>query len=278
MSDRRASVEDGRTLDALQSRVTKCRACPRLVRWREKVACDKRSGFADEEYWGRPVPGFGDPEARLLIVGLAPAAHGANRTGRMFTGDRSGEWLYEALHRAGFASAPESVSRNDGLRLEGAFVTATVRCAPPGNRPSPDERARCRPFLEAELDHFLPDLRCIVALGGYAFDHVVRVLRDRGLPVPSPRTRFGHGTEVVVGGTLTLLASYHPSQRNTFTGTLMREAFDGIWSRARMLVEEAVRPGSSAPRARKLGRRPAGPPPAGVRTTTTPGSSSAGDP
>jgi len=232
-----------RDLERLEERIIRCDACPRLVAWREEVAETKRAAFRDETYWGRPVPGFGDPDARLLILGLAPAAHGANRTGRMFTGDRSGEWLYRALYRAGFASAPESRARGDGLRLHGAFITATVRCAPPANRPHPQEREACRAFLDAELDHFLPRLRCIVALGGVAFDQALRVLRDRGLPVPRPKSRFGHGTEVPIGPELRLLGSYHPSQQNTFTGTLTEEAFDTVWARARRVVEDEEEPG-----------------------------------
>ena len=163
----------------LSARVAGCQRCPRLVEWRELVARDKRTAFASEEYWGRPVPGFGDPDAWLLIVGLAPAAHGANRTGRMFTGDRSGDWLYGALHRAGFASQDTSTSRDDGLKLSGAYVTAAVRCAPPDNKPLTAERDACRPFLEAELD-LLSKLRVIVALGGFAYSVVLRLLRDRG--------------------------------------------------------------------------------------------------
>jgi uracil-DNA glycosylase len=223
-------------LATLREQVIRCRACPRLVEWREKVAREKRAAFRDEDYWGRPVPGFGDPHARLLIVGLAPAAHGANRTGRMFTGDRSGDWLFGALHRAGFASRPSATHRDDGLRLQDAFLTATLRCAPPGNRPRPAERKNCRPFLEAEFDHFLPRIRCVVALGGYAWGHVLRILRDRGLSVPSPRPSFGHGAEVSLAEGPTLLASYHPSQQNTFTGTLTEKAFDEVWARARELV------------------------------------------
>ncbi len=224
-------------LERLATKVAACRACPRLVAWRETVAHEKRAAYREEEYWGRPVPGFGDASGRLLIVGLAPAAHGANRTGRMFTGDRSGDWLYGALHRFGFASQPNATSRDDGLRLTDAFVTAAVRCAPPDNRPRPDERAMCRPFLERELEHFFPRLRCIVALGQYAYDHVLRLLRDRGVEVPSPKPRFAHGTQVPLGSSLWLLSSYHPSQQNTFTGKLTVEAFDEIWRRARALLD-----------------------------------------
>ncbi len=240
-----ALVEAG--LDALGREVVACRACPRLVAWREKVAREKRAAYRDEEYWGRPVPGFGDPAARLLIVGLAPAAHGANRTGRMFTGDRSGDWLFGALHRAGFASRAEAVSRDDGLELLGAWLTAGVRCAPPDNRPSAAERKRCRPFLERELELLLPRLACIVALGGFAWSHVLRILADRGAGVPSPRPKFGHRAEVEVAragvdgggeGPITLLGSYHPSQQNTFTGRLTEEAFDRVWARARVLVAD----------------------------------------
>jgi uracil-DNA glycosylase family 4 len=244
-------------LEALEEDVVGCRKCPRLVAWREKMAREKRAAFEDQEYWGRPVPGFGDPGAWLLIVGLAPAAHGANRTGRMFTGDRSGDWLFRALHRAGFASQPEGRSRDDGLRLIGCWLTASVRCAPPDNRPEPSERKRCRPYLEREVDALLPGLKGIVALGGYAYRHVMRIFRDRGWDVPSPMPDFGHGLELELGpppdaggadGTdggatgrrrggapLTLLTSYHPSQQNTFTGTLTEEMFDRVWERARRL-------------------------------------------
>ncbi len=251
-------------LEALAEDVVGCFRCPRLVEWRERVAREKRAAFADEEYWGRPVPGFGDPDAWLLIVGLAPAAHGANRTGRMFTGDRSGNWLFRALHRAGLANRPTSVARGDGLRLIGAWLTAAVRCAPPGNRPRPSERRNCRSYLEREMD-ILTEVRTIVSLGGYAWTHVLRVLRDRGAPVPSPKPSFEHGAEVRIpawqephreegqprdgaeGGlfgtrSLTLLASYHPSQQNTFTGVLTEEMFDAVWRRARELGDE---PGAS---------------------------------
>ncbi len=227
-------------MESLHREVVECRACPRLVAWREEVAREKRAAFRDEEYWGRPVPGFGDPAARLLIVGLAPAAHGANRTGRMFTGDRSGDWLFRALHRAGFATRAEATHRCDGLELVDAYLTASVRCAPPANRPTPDERDNCRPFLERELDHFLPGLQCIVALGGFAWTHLLRILTDRGVALPSPRPKFGHGAEVALEEGLHLLASYHPSQQNTFTGMLTEEAFHEVWSRARELVAPHV--------------------------------------
>jgi len=205
------------------------------VQWREDVARDKRAAFRDETYWGRPVPGFGDPEARVLVVGLAPAAHGANRTGRMFTGDRSGDWLYRALHRAGFASQPDSADRDDGLRLSDCFVTAAVRCAPPANKPTPEERDACAPWLDAELD-LLRRVRVIVALGSFGWTQTLRILERRSVAIPRPRPRFGHGVEVPLAGGPTLIASYHPSQQNTFTGTLTEEMFDGIWLRARALA------------------------------------------
>lgn len=222
-------------LARLRERVIECRRCPRLVEWRERVAREKRAAFRDEEYWGRPVPAFGDPDPRVLVVGLAPAAHGANRTGRMFTGDRSGDWLYGALHRAGFANQPESDHRGDGLRLTDVLVTAAVRCAPPANKPGPAERDACRPFLEEELD-LTPGVSVLVTLGRFAYDQTMRILKDRGLPVPVPRPAFGHGAEVPLEGGPTVLASYHPSQQNTFTGTLTREMFDAVWSRARELM------------------------------------------
>jgi len=220
-------------LAAIQREVVECRRCPRLVAWREQVAQEKRAAFLDEEYWGRPGPAFGDPHAGILVVGLAPAAHGANRTGRMFTGDRSGDWLYRALHRAGLASQPGSTSRGDGLELKGVLITAAVRCAPPANKPTPTERDACRLWLERELD-VLGGVRCVVTLGAFAFDQTLRIYGDRGLGVPRPRPRFGHGVEVPLeGGGPTVVASYHPSQQNTFTGTLTEEMFDAIWSRAK---------------------------------------------
>ena len=230
-----------RELAALEHEITLCRRCPRLVAWREQVAREKRAAFRDQEYWGRPVPGFGDPDARILVVGLAPAAHGANRTGRMFTGDRSGDWLYAALHRAGLANQAESVDRADGLRLSGVLVTAGVRCAPPANKPTPAERDNCRPWLEAELD-LLPRVRVFVALGSFAFDQTLRILGNRGnrgnrgAGVLSPKPRFGHLAEVEVGDGRAVLASYHPSQQNTFTGKLTAEMFDQVWARARELA------------------------------------------
>ena len=208
--------------------VEACRLCPRLVAWREEVGRQKRAAYRDEDYWARPVPGFGDPDAHLLVVGLAPAAHGANRTGRMFTGDRSGEWLYRALHRAGYANRPDSVRRGDGLTLTGAWITAPVKCAPPANKPAPDERDRCRPFLRREMDA-LANLRVIVALGAFAYQAMARELGLR------PRPRFGHGAEAELDDGRTLLCSFHVSQQNTFTGRLTAEMLDAVFDRARVL-------------------------------------------
>jgi uracil-DNA glycosylase len=222
-------------LDELERHVTACRRCPRLVEWRERVAADKRVSFRDEEYWGRPVPAFGDPDASILVVGLAPAAHGANRTGRMFTGDRSGDWLYRALHRAGLASQPTSTSGDDGLTLREVLITAAVRCAPPANKPTPAERDACRSWLEAELD-VLESVRVIVTLGAFAHAQTLRVLSGRGVALPKPRPRFEHLGEVSLEGGPTVLASYHPSQQNTFTGTLTEPMFDRVWARARELA------------------------------------------
>jgi len=223
-----------RSMDALQARITQCHLCSRLVEWREQVAVEKRAPFRDDEYWGRPVPSFGDPNARVLVVGLAPAAHGANRTGRMFTGDRSGDWLYGALHRAGFANQPRATAVDDGLELQDVFVSAAVRCAPPANKPTVQERDACRPWLDEELN-LLAQLRVVVVLGSFSYIQALKVLGDRGLDVPKPRPRFGHGVEVDLGA-LTLIASYHPSQQNTFTGKLTEPMFDGIWQRARALT------------------------------------------
>ena len=221
-------------LSVLEREVIKCQLCPRLVEWRRRVAAEKRASFRDEEYWGKAVPGFGDPAARLLIIGLAPAAHGANRTGRMFTGDRSGDWLYRALYRAGFATQPEAKDRADGLELKDAWVTATVRCAPPGNKPTTQERETCRPYLESELDLF-DSARVIVTLGGFAFTSLLRIQRARGASIDRPMPKFRHGVEVEIDGKV-LLASYHPSQQNTFTGTLTEPMFDAIWARAAELI------------------------------------------
>ena len=246
--------------------VVDCRLCPRLVEHRERIAREKRAAFAAQRYWGRPVPGFGDAKARLLLVGLAPAAHGANRTGRMFTGDRSGDWLYRALRRAGFANQARSVARDDGLELRDAYVTAAVRCAPPGNRPTPAERENCRPYLEREIDLVDasgPGIRVIVPLGQFAYDQVLRIYRARGYPVPSPKPRFAHGREFPLGPPAGagdgvsrstaadataasrqardpfLLASYHPSQQNTFTGTLTEGMLDTLFARAREILDAA---------------------------------------
>ena len=216
------------SLERLTAEIVGCRACPRLVAWRESVARGKRAAFRDQEYWGRPVPGFGDARASVLVVGLAPAAHGGNRTGRVFTGDRSGDWLFAALHRAGFANQPESVAADDGLRLTGAYVAAAVRCAPPANKPTPAERDACQPYLEREIA-LLGDLRVIVALGRFGYDAVCRVLGVR------PRPRFGHGVEVPAGDGRTIVCSFHPSQQNTFTGRLTEPMLDAVFSRAREL-------------------------------------------
>jgi uracil-DNA glycosylase family 4 len=195
--------------------------------------------YAGESYWGRPVPSFGDPEAKLLIVGLAPGAHGANRTGRMFTGDRSGDWLYRALHRAGFANQSDGRTADDGLSLSRVYITAAVRCAPPANRPTPAERDHCRPYLQEELEIFR-SAAAIVTLGGFAFDQVLRILQARGERVPRPRPRFSHGVEVALGST-TVLGCYHPSQQNTFTGRLTESMFDAVWERAKDLMAEGGR-------------------------------------
>ena len=231
--------------DALDRAISGCRRCERLVAHRELMARQKRAAFKDEEYWGRPVPGFGDRAARLLIIGLAPAAHGANRTGRMFTGDRSGDWLYRALHRAGFASQAASTGRDDGLVLADAYVSAAVRCAPPDNRPTPAERDTCRPFLEREIDllatsdHGIPVL---VALGQFAYNQALRIFRERGFAAPRPKPRFGHGQEVELTPPRgrepwRLVASFHPSQQNTFTGRLTEPMLDAVFARAREIIE-----------------------------------------
>jgi uracil-DNA glycosylase family 4 len=221
-------------LEALECEVVSCRRCPRLVAWREEAARVKRAAFASEEYWGRPLPGFGDPSARVLVLGLAPAAHGGNRTGRIFTGDRSGDWLFAALWRAGLANQPQSVARDDGLKLCGCYVTAAVRCAPPANRPLPSERDNCLPYLVRELE-LLSEVRAIVCLGGFAWDAALRALVALGARLPRPRPRFGHGASVQIDR-WTLLGCYHPSQQNTFTGRLTEGMMEAVFERAKALA------------------------------------------
>jgi len=217
------------SIERLRDEIEGCRLCPRLVEWRERVAVEKRASFAEEDYWGKPVPAFGDPAGELMVVGLAPAAHGGNRTGRVFTGDRSADWVFRALHRAGYANQPQSVSVDDGLRLDGVYVTAAVRCAPPGNKPTTAERDNCLPYLERELA-LLDRARVVVALGGFAYNAVARLVGLR------PRPKFGHGVEVELADGRALICSYHPSQQNTFTGRLTEEMFDSIFSRAREIT------------------------------------------
>jgi uracil-DNA glycosylase family 4 len=216
------------SLARVTAEIVDCRACPRLVAWREQVAAERRVSFATEDYWGRPVPGFGDPRARLLVVGLAPAAHGGNRTGRVFTGDRSGDWLFRALWRAGYANQPSSVSIDDGLLLTDAYIAAAVRCAPPANKPTPEERDRCVPYLAREMA-LLRRVRVIMVLGQFGYDAVARLVGLR------PRPRFGHGVEAPLPDGRTILCSYHPSQQNTFTGTLTEPMFDAVFTRAQEL-------------------------------------------
>ncbi len=211
-------------LATLEREIVSCRHCPRLVAWREEVAREKRASFANETYWGRPVPGFGDPEAGVVVFGLAPAAHGANRTGRFFTGDRSGDFLFASLHRTGFANQPVSKSKDDGLRLTGLWISAAVRCAPPGNRPTPDERDACLPYAARELE--VLDAKVVVCLGAFAWDAALRLLGKR------PKPKFAHGAECEAGS-LVLIGCYHPSQQNTFTGVLTPGMLDAVLSRAR---------------------------------------------
>lgn len=223
------------TLTLLDEEVSRCRACPRLVAWREKVAAEKRAAFRDQTYWGRPVPGFGPADAALLIVGLAPAAHGGNRTGRMFTGDRSGDFLYAALHAVGLANQPTSVSADDGLALRGTRITAPVHCAPPDNKPTPTERDTCRRWLDAELALLAPTVRAVVVLGGFGWQSLLPVLAANGWGVPRPRPRFGHGVSVTLAGAagpLHVFGSYHVSQQNTFTGRLTPAMLEDVLSAA----------------------------------------------
>jgi uracil-DNA glycosylase family 4 len=232
-----------RGLASLTSEIVACRACPRLVAWREEVAREKKAAFRDEEYWGRPVPGFGDPHARLLLVGLAPAAHGGNRTGRVFTGDRSGDFLFSSLHRTGFANRGESERLNDGLELRDAYVAAAVRCAPPANKPTPAERDTCLPYLVRELE-LLRCVRVIVALGAFGYEAAWTTLGPAaldGIVRPPRRPRFGHGVEAVCGG-ITVVGSFHPSQQNTFTGKLTPDMLDAVFERARHLINASSSP------------------------------------
>jgi uracil-DNA glycosylase family 4 len=222
------------TLRALTADITACRRCPRLVRCREAAAADPPKRFAGQPYWARPVPGFGDPRARLLVAGLAPAAHGGNRTGRVFTGDRSGDWLYGALHRAGFANQPASTAIDDGLVLTDAYVACIVRCAPPANKPTPVERDRCLPFFLRELT-LLSNVRVILALGAFAWDGVLLAASQLGHPLPKPRPKFAHGASAAIGP-WHLLGSYHVSQQNTFTGRLTEPMLDAVFARARVLL------------------------------------------
>jgi uracil-DNA glycosylase len=228
------------SLEELTARVSVCRACPRLVQWREDVAVAKRASFAGEPYWGRPIHGWGAAEPRVLVLGLAPAAHGGNRTGRIFTGDRSGDWLFGSLHRAGLARQPTSVHAGDGQQLLDARMVAAVRCAPPANKPTPEERDTCAPWLHRELRLVAPSLRVVLCLGSFAWEAAFRALAEVGYAVPRPRSRFGHGVEVPVqgpAGSLVVLACFHPSQQNTFTGKLTEPMTDAVLQRARVLAD-----------------------------------------
>ena len=219
-------------LAELEARTSVCRACPRLVGWREQVAATRRKSYDDQPYWGRPIAGWGDPQPWLLVVGLAPAAHGGNRTGRVFTGDRSGDWIFAALHRAGLATQQSSIHAGDGQRLVGARIAAVVRCAPPDNKPTPAERDACAPWFDRELELVAPRLRVMLALGGFAWDGALAAARRIGWAVPRPRPRFGHGAGVTLardgGSGVTLLGSYHVSQQNTFTGRLTEAMLDQV--------------------------------------------------
>jgi uracil-DNA glycosylase family 4 len=228
-------MTDSAQFRRLQDKIVRCRLCPRLVAWRQEVAREKVARFAGQDYWGKPVPSFGDPKGRLVIIGLAPAAHGANRTGRMFTGDRSGEWLYRALHKAGFASQADSISADDGLRLKNCYITAAARCAPPLNKLTASELAACRPFLHAEIEG-LSQARVFLALGKIAADAAFEAFRDLGRTTIARRPKFGHGASARLNDRQTLLMSYHPSQQNTFTGKLTEPMFDAVFTAARRLL------------------------------------------
>jgi len=226
-----------RNLIMVHQRVTSCRFCPRLVTYRERIAKEKRRQFRDWTYWGRPVPGFGDPQARLFVVGLAPAAHGGNRTGRVFTGDRSGDWLYEALHAFGFANQPTSTHKEDGLHVKDCYIAPVVRCAPPDNKPLPQEFDACRPYLMEEL-RLLKHVKVVVVLGKIAFDHYLKACKQMGHELPKPALRFGHEVVYRLPWGVTLIGSYHPSQRNTQTGFLTRPMFHSVFRKARKAIEE----------------------------------------
>jgi uracil-DNA glycosylase family 4 len=228
------------SLERLDARVSVCRACPRLVEWRERVAVEKRAAYRDEPYWGRPIPGWGDPRARILVLGLAPAAHGGNRTGRIFTGDRSGDWLFAALHRAGLARLATSTRAGDGQHLSDVRIAAAVRCAPPANAPTPEERDTCRPWLVRELELLRPRLAVVVVLGGFAWAALWPALVAAGYDVPARRGRFGHLSEVELPGGILVLGSYHPSQQNTFTGKLTEAMLDAVFARAVAAAGEAI--------------------------------------
>lgn len=231
-----ALADASRTLTVLRARISVCRACPRLVAWREQVAVVKRRQYADEIYWGRPVPGFGDPRPAILVIGLAPGAHGANRTGRNFTGDRSGDWLYASLYRTGLANQPMSVAAGDGLTLHGTRVVAGVRCVPPNNKPTPGERDACRPWLSREIELLWPGIRVIVVLGGFGWAALWPALRAAGVALPPRLPRFAHGAEFVLPSGVTVLGSYHVSQQNTFTGRLTEPMLDAVFARAQSLA------------------------------------------
>jgi len=227
-----------RSLTLLHQTIADCTRCPRLTTYRQAIAIEKVKRFREWEYWGRPVPGFGDAQARVFVIGLAPAAHGGNRTGRVFTGDRSGDWLYEALHAFGFATQPTSIHRDDGLHLKDCYVAAAVRCAPPANKPTKEEFDACRPYLQGELQ-LLRQVTVIVALGKIAFDEYLRTCQSMGVQLPSPRPKFSHGSEYALPWGVTLIGSYHPSQQNTFTGTLTRQMFHAVFKKARRHIGQS---------------------------------------